>query len=368
MLAESGLKRRSRHATATLLIGANLPDIDAVAGFWGSDVELHVRRGHTHGILAMLVLPLLLTGAMWLWQRWRGGAAAGAARAGATDADSSDRPGDAPFRPRAILALAFLGIWSHPLLDWMNTYGVRLLMPFDDRWFYGDTLFIIDPWVWLVAAAGVVLAHSITRRAIAGWTLLATLASALVLSTSLVPSGVKVGWCSGVALIIALRWWQPAWSENGRIARAGLTVLVAHVLVAYGLARHAETRAAARFPSAAQVQANPMPGVPHSHRVVVVEETAYRIVATDGVVHDVPRPPADSVVQAALASPSIRGFANWTRFPAWTIEESSDHWVVRFRDLRYQGPDVPESRGIGQAEVRVPKSAPGPGSGAVAAP
>ncbi len=31
-LAESGLKRRSRYATATLLIGANLPDIDVVAG------------------------------------------------------------------------------------------------------------------------------------------------------------------------------------------------------------------------------------------------------------------------------------------------------------------------------------------------
>ena len=28
-------------------------------------------------------------------------------------------------------------------------------MPFSSRWFYGDTLFIVDPWVWLALALGV---------------------------------------------------------------------------------------------------------------------------------------------------------------------------------------------------------------------
>src|SRR5690606_20874363 len=173
-LAESGLKRRSRYATATLLIGANLPDIDAMAGLWGSDFELYARRGHTHGILAMLVLPLLLAGAMMLWHRWRSGTADATRRSGEHPriAARSVAGADAlPLQPRVLLALAFLAIWSHPLLDWMNTYGVRLLMPFDGRWFYGDTLFIVDPWFWLLAAAGVVLARSASGRAIAGWLL-----------------------------------------------------------------------------------------------------------------------------------------------------------------------------------------------------
>jgi hypothetical protein len=42
-----------------------------------------------------------------------------------------------------------------------NTYGVRLLMPYSDRWFYGTALSIIDPWVWLAegpAAARVLAA------------------------------------------------------------------------------------------------------------------------------------------------------------------------------------------------------------------
>ena len=57
--------------------------------------------------------------------------------------------------PSQILLLAFLGVATHPLLDLLNTYGVRLLVPFSDRWLYGDTLFIADPWVWLMLGVGV---------------------------------------------------------------------------------------------------------------------------------------------------------------------------------------------------------------------
>ena len=89
------------------MIGANLPDIDAVANVWGADVALHARRGITHGVLAMVVLPLLLAGAVWLWHRWRSGRPA--------------PPHAPPFRPRAIVALSFLGVLSHPALDWLNT-------------------------------------------------------------------------------------------------------------------------------------------------------------------------------------------------------------------------------------------------------
>jgi len=36
----------------------------------------------------------------------------------------------------------------HPTLDWLNTYGMRWLMPFSGRWFYGDAVFIVDPGCW----------------------------------------------------------------------------------------------------------------------------------------------------------------------------------------------------------------------------
>ncbi|MEY2855039.1 MAG: hypothetical protein RL030_2171, partial [Pseudomonadota bacterium] len=261
-----------------------------------------------------------------------------------------------PFRPRAILALAFLAVWSHPLLDWLNTYGVRLLMPFDSRWFYGDTLFIVDPWLWLLTAAGVVLARSGSWRAITGWTLLALVASVLLLSTNLVPPAVKLIWCAAVALLIALRWRRPAWATSQPLARAGLAVLILYIGTAYGLARLAEAAVAKRFPAAEQVQANPAPATPFPHRLVVVEADRYRIVTEDGTLHELPRQQPDAIVKRAMASESIRGFVTWMRFPYWTVEEAADHWIVRFQDLRYQGPDIPNPRGIGFAQVDVPKN------------
>ncbi|HRP08919.1 MAG TPA: metal-dependent hydrolase [Gemmatimonadales bacterium] len=133
-LAHAGLRRRTAMATAALVIGANLPDVDGLIYFFGTGTDaLAFRRGWTHGILAMVVWPFVLSGALLLLARFR------------------RRPrADPPLDSRWLLAVSAIGVWSHPLLDWLNTYGVRLLMPFSGKWFYGDTLFIIDPWIWLV--------------------------------------------------------------------------------------------------------------------------------------------------------------------------------------------------------------------------
>ncbi|HSV79957.1 MAG TPA: metal-dependent hydrolase [Ramlibacter sp.] len=345
-LAETGLKRLSRYATATLLIAANLPDIDAVAGFWGRDVALYFRRGWSHGVLALVLLPLLLAAAVWLWHRWRGRAA-------------DDGP---PFRPRAILALSAVGVWSHPLLDWLNTYGVRLLMPFDGRWFYGDTLFIVDPWVWLLAAAGVVVARPWNRWATLAWIGLAGLATAFILDSGVASPGIAVTWLAGLTALPVLRWRMRASTQALPLAQAGLATLVLYICVVYGIARVAESMAAGRFAAPLEVQSNPVPGRPASHRLVLVYDDFYRIVTADGEVHALRREPPDRIVQAALASPAIRGFANWMRFPYWQVEEQPDHWVVRFWDLRYQSPVEPQARGIGGVEVQVTKAALQPGS------
>lgn len=136
-LAETGLKRRTRLGTATLMIGANFPDIDVVTVPFGRAIEM--RRGWTHGVLALVVLPVVLTALMLAWDRWQG-----------REGDESPH-----VHPREVLLLSALSIVTHPTLDWMNSYGMRWLMPFSGRWFYGDALFIIDPWLLLVLGAGV---------------------------------------------------------------------------------------------------------------------------------------------------------------------------------------------------------------------
>ena len=68
-MAEAGLKRKTALGSATLMIAANFPDIDVIAVPLGH--SLGFRRGLTHGIPALIVLPVVLTGIMVAWYRWR---------------------------------------------------------------------------------------------------------------------------------------------------------------------------------------------------------------------------------------------------------------------------------------------------------
>ena len=352
-LAEAGLRRIARGATAALLVGANLPDVDGLAYFWGPDAGLYARRGWSHGLLAMVLLPLLLTAALLAWQRWRGRRAVGAA------------PDAPPARPGALLAVACLAVWSHPLLDWLNTYGVRLLMPFDGRWFYGDTLFIVDPWVWLLLAAGVVRARSGPKLAKTAWLLLALAASALIADRGL-PPAVLVAWGTGLLAIGLLCRFTPR-STAPLLARSGLAAMVAYAATVFGLARHAEASAATRFPTPDHAQANPVAGVPFAFRVVLAYPDRYRLVAADGSLRELPRPPLDAVARRALDDPSIRGFATWVRFPWWEVQRQPDGMRVRLHDLRYSWPGG-RNGGIGYAEVLLPAGVPAADPGGTTPP
>ncbi len=316
-----------------------------------ADAALYFRRGLTHGVLAMLVLPVLLTGAIYLWHRWRGGGSTQQAEIQQAETQQAQLP----FRPGAILLLAFLGVCSHPLLDWLNTYGVRLLMPFDGTWFYGDTLFIIDPWMWLLTAAGIVLAHSRSRKALSGWAILLAITSGLVLGIGFVSGGVKLLWVVGITAIVLLLPQSGIHRQASLVARGGMTLLLLYIGTAYLLAREAESLLSAQYPHASVVQANPVPGNPTAHRLLVVEEDQYRIVSPAREDLQLPRQAADATVQQALASPTLRGFSNWMRFPYWQTEASEDGWIVNFWDLRYQEPGQPAITGVGFARVVVPK-------------
>ncbi len=140
-LARAGLDRGGRLplAATTLMLAANAPDLDIFIMFAGNYAGLAFRRGWTHGPIALALLPLALTALMVGWDRL---------------IRRRRDPSLTPLDARATLLIAVVGVVSHPLLDWLNTYGIRLLMPFSDRWFYGDALFIVDPWLWafLIAA------------------------------------------------------------------------------------------------------------------------------------------------------------------------------------------------------------------------
>ena len=169
LIGQTGLKKLSGLGMPTLIIAANIPDIDAACFLWLEGTEhLGFRRGITHGPLAMLILPLLLTAAMVGFDRWQ-------ARRGKRPATR------AAVRFGSLYLLALIGTLSHPAFDWLNNYGVRLLEPFSSRWFYGDSIFIIDVWMWAILIGGLVWSRLAEKRD-ARWRLIASVAAACLLS------------------------------------------------------------------------------------------------------------------------------------------------------------------------------------------
>ncbi|WP_126172641.1 metal-dependent hydrolase [Altericroceibacterium xinjiangense] len=146
LIGQAGLKRRTGLAMPALIIGANLPDIDATCALLGTR-SLALRRGLTHGPIAWVILPLALALILYAYDRWQ--------------TQQGTRPEERlPVRFSWLFALAFLACLTHPALDWLNSYGIRFLEPFSHRWFYGDVLFIIDVWLWVILG----LAAWISRR------------------------------------------------------------------------------------------------------------------------------------------------------------------------------------------------------------
>jgi inner membrane protein len=338
-LAASGLRRATPLATAALVIGANAPDVDVLTSFAGSFTALALRRGWTHGLLAIVLLPLVVTGLLLLWDRF-------ARRAGSTRAA----------RPRAgpLLGVAALGVITHPTLDWLNNYGMRWLMPFDGRWFYGDALFIIDPWIWLTLGGVLFLGHSRRVESLALWGAFWLIASLLVLSTPLVPTPARALWIAGVAVLLAARGFgfaarrgEPALERATGLALVVVAAYITAAVLASGLAR-SQVRAALAASGIGPVQrvmVGPAAANPFGGEVVAQTPTAYyvgrwRWLARPRFVlapAPIPRMPPNEVLEAAARTPAARRFLIWSRFPYYEVESSVTGHVVRLRDARYGG-------------------------------
>ncbi len=281
-LAQAGLKRRTALGTATLIIGANLPDVDVLAYAWGGETALGFRRGLTHGLPALVVLPIVLVGVVLLWDRW-----------------VRRRSGGPAARPGPLLFLSAVAVTSHPLLDFLNVYGMRWLAPFRPTWFYGDTLFIIDPWLWAILTAAV-------------WT----------------------------------------GRRRASAARAALAIGTAYVLLMAGsnlAARAVVGRSIeAQGREIQSLMVGPIAVTPFSRWVVVVGPDGYEAgtfswlggsgLELQQLPYDPYVPGTTSIHPAASeasARPAVRRYLTWARFPYYWVNERSDAYVVYFGDARY---------------------------------
>jgi inner membrane protein len=275
-LAESGLKRRTALGAATLMIGANFPDIDVVAVPLG--VGLEWRRGITHGFLALAVLPFVLAGIMLLWDK---------------HVRRRRDPGAVPAVYSQLVVLAGVAIATHPTLDFMNTYGMRWLMPFQDRWYYADGLFIVDFWLLVALAMGYV------------------------------------------------------WSRRARSpipARGALVFLTAYTMLMLSVTGLVRQRVAAGFPGHPML-VEPNPIVPWGRDVLLEDSAGYRFgrASLVGPIWIAPQltPKLDTgvVVARARELPEVRRFLRWARFPMYRVSEKGGRMTVWVGDARYDGAD-----------------------------
>src|SRR6185295_1039682 len=88
------------------------------------------------------------------------------------------RPPQVKFR--GLLVASLIVSATHPLLDWTNNYGIRFLLPWSTRWFYGDLVYIVDPFIWLLLGSACFLLTSKTRPQKLGWIFLGTVLTILI--------------------------------------------------------------------------------------------------------------------------------------------------------------------------------------------
>src|SRR5436190_2401777 len=195
--AKAGLDRLSPYATTVCLISANIADADFVSLFFGDRWTLvQDHRGLTHSIIGTVVIGLSVPLLVFVIERL--------ARRGRAQRPRIRLPG--------LVTASLIAAATHPLMDWTNNYGVRPLLPWSGRWFYGDLVFIADPYIWLVLGGIAFLLTSDTWAKIGGWAVLGACVTAIMFLAAMRrdADGAAVAfartiWLAGVALLIALR-------------------------------------------------------------------------------------------------------------------------------------------------------------------
>lgn len=326
-LAGTRLGSKTPLAAAALVIGANLPDVDAILYFTGhSDLALGFRRGWTHGVLALAVLPLILTALLIAYAR-------------ATQKTVSKK---------WLLLLSTLAILTHPALDWLNNYGMRWLMPFRGTWFYGDSVYIMDPWLWLILGCGWLASRRPTPMMFA-------LFAFVMLAVTMVVARRNTAFLPVIAIVAAILLAAMLVRFPRELSTAAL--IFATCYIGARLAIHSATEIEVRreLGGVERLMVAPHPIDPTRWDVVAQVGDHYRYgryswrdrrltLAAERL--EIAKPSREW--DFARSDPSIRGFLSWIRFPWYEVERGT----IRIYDARYA---TRGRGGFGGAVVRIPK-------------
>jgi inner membrane protein len=288
-LSQAGFNRKTRYATLTLIVAANLPDVDMISRVGGTVTYLKYHRGITHSILGVTVLALLLAWVVYTLGR-----------------RARPKPGPA-LNGRWLLLAAWVGTASHLLMDFTNSYGVRPFLPFSARWYAADIMFVFDP----------------------------LLLGLLVIGLGL-PAVLRL-----VSEEVGAKKPRPRW---------GAVFCLCALVGLWGLRAFAHRRVVSLLDAHTYSEQNPLrlgafpsPANPFQWTGVVETESAYHVLPADALADDVDpaqaqlfrKPDMSPPLKAALATRTGRIFMDFARFPWADTEETDEGYLVSIRDLRF---------------------------------
>jgi inner membrane protein len=314
MLSRSGIDRKVARAAPMMMIAANLPDIDAVAFFGGPVAYLQWHRSYPHALifapLMALIPPLLFL--VFARQRITLWAYAG----------------------------SLIGVLSHLALDWTNAYGIRLLLPFSERYLRLDITDIVDPWIWTIlflALAAPALARMVGSE----------------IASRRVKSGPNRGW-AWFALIVLFSYEAARYTAHER----ALAVMGAHTFngviarrltalprggnpllwkgVAEGVSEDNQGNAGENAAGERDAQ-NPQK-LDHFVTIVPVDLNEPFDPTAGRTDHDAPPSPA---IDAARATHPFQVFGAFDQLPFWKVTRTAAGTLVELIDLRFGTPQHP---------------------------
>ncbi len=362
--AKAGLERVSPYATAVCVVAANAPDADLITLAGGQWFYLQHHRGITHSIVGTLALALFVPLIFYTAERV-------IARArGATP----------KIRLRGLVLASLVASATHPLLDLTNNYGLRPFLPWSAKWYYGDLVFILDPWLWLALGGACFIATARPGRRVLAWGLFAAALTAFVIIAPARAglSGLtflSVAWPAGILLFAAgykLRLWE-RWGRA--IPAAALLFVVAYWGALAFMHSRAHDRAAGEAKALASLSGETtqsvavMPTLANPSRWVVVfvtERATHRYNLNLRESHEVGPPPrverfeklgdeqAGWLARAAREDYAARVFLDFTRFPAALVEgKCPAETRLRLADLRFTEPGAARRSGSFALDIPV---------------
>ena len=293
-LSRAGLNRWTPRAAPILLLAANAPDIDGFMGVGGPLDYLHYHRHLTHSLAAMPVMALLPV----LFVRV---------------------VGRKPVHWVGAYFAALAAVASHLALDLTNSYGIRLLLPFSDRWFRLDLASLIDLCIWavlLIAVAGPFLSRLVGSE---------------IQSRRIRDSRHGRGFAIFALLFLMLYY-------------GGREVLHTRATESLNarLYRDETPRSVAAFPNAV----NPMRwrGLVETSDFFALAEIDLNGDFDPSQATYLYKPEADPAIDAARRSHTIREFLRFSQFPYWQVTpvtEPEGGRLVEVFDLRFGDPQSP---------------------------